>query len=126
PMTPVTDELMQSGLPVEEDVALIPRQETPFNAEFPLHHWWSWITPEPLFYVRSHFQVPVLAAVAWRLAIEGEVARPLTLSPADLQGLPRHRHVALLECAGNRRMEYEPCPPGVPWRDGAVSTAEWE
>src|SRR5207249_6577847 len=96
------------------------------NAEFPLHDWWSWITPAPLFYVRSHFPVPVLDPGPWRLAIEGEVERPLTLSLADLRGLPRFRHTALLECAGNRRTEYEPCPPGVPWQDGAVSTAEWE
>src|SRR5690349_17049693 len=118
-MTLVTDERMKSGLPDDGCAALITRQETPYNAEFPAHHWWSWITPTPLFYVRSHFPVPAIDPECWRLTIEGEVERPLTVSLADLQRLSRHRHVALLECAGNRRTEYKPCPPGVQWQDGA-------
>jgi DMSO/TMAO reductase YedYZ molybdopterin-dependent catalytic subunit len=125
-MTPVMDELMQNSLPLEGDVTLIPRQETPYNAEFPIHSWWSWITPAPLFYVRSHFPVPNLESGAWRLSIEGEVERPQTLTLADIGSLPRHQHTAVLECAGNRRTEFEPCPPGVQWRDGAVSNAVWE
>lgn len=125
-MALVTDERMKSGLPCAEEPALIPRQEAPYNAESPVHRWWSWLTPTPLFYVRSHFPVPALNPESWRLTVEGEVERPLALGMAELQSLPRHRHVALLECAGNRRTEFEPCPPGVQWRDGAVSTAEWE
>ena len=125
-MTSVADELLRRGLNLESDATLIPRQAAPYNAEFPIHQWWSWITPTPLFYVRSHFPVPTLDASAWHLAIEGEVERSLTLRLSDLQRLPRQRYVALVECAGNRRTEYEPCPPGVPWRDGAVSNVEWE
>jgi DMSO/TMAO reductase YedYZ molybdopterin-dependent catalytic subunit len=125
-MSQVTDDPTRNGLAPSGDAALIPRQEAPYNAEFPVHHWWSWITPAPLFYVRSHFPVPKFDPGAWQLAIEGAVERPLTLRLADLERLPRHRCVALLECAGNRRTEYEPCSSGVPWQDGAVSTAQWE
>ena len=120
------DELARNGLPVEAEPALVPRQTAPDNAEFPIQQWWSWITPTRLFYVRSHFAVPALDPASWRLVVDGEVERPLALSLADLQALPRQRRVATLECAGNRRTEFEPRPPGVPWQDGAVSSAEWE
>jgi DMSO/TMAO reductase YedYZ molybdopterin-dependent catalytic subunit len=124
--TATLDELSRNGLSVEGQAALVPRQTAPDNAEFPIHQWWSWITPTGLFYVRSHFAVPLLEAASWRLVIEGEVERPLALSLDDLQRLPGQRRVVTLECAGNRRTEFEPKPPGVPWRDGAVSSAEWE
>jgi DMSO/TMAO reductase YedYZ molybdopterin-dependent catalytic subunit len=120
------DELAHNGLLADSEPALLPRQSEPENAECPLHQWWSWITPNRLFYVRSHFPVPTLDAAAWRLVVEGEVERPLSLSLEELQALPRQRRVATLECAGNRRTEFEPKPPGVPWQDGAVSNAEWE
>jgi DMSO/TMAO reductase YedYZ molybdopterin-dependent catalytic subunit len=120
------EELARNGLEDQSPPALIPRQTAPDNAEFPLHHWWSWITPNSLFYVRSHFPVPTLDPEAWRLSIEGEVEQPLTLSLDDLRALPRRRLISTLECAGNRRTEFQPPPPGVPWQDGAVSNAEWE
>lgn len=120
------DELARNGLRSDAEPALVPRQAEPDNAEFPLHQWWSWLTPARLFYVRSHFAVPALDPTLWRLIVEGEVERPLVLTLAELQGMSRQRRMATLECAGNRRTEFEPKPPGVPWRDGAVSNAEWE
>lgn len=126
PSTPSLDELTRSGLAAAGDPALIPRQTAPDNAECPVHHWWSWITPSRLFYVRSHFPAPALDSAGWRLVVDGAVERPLELTLAELQALPRQRRVVMLECAGNRRTEFEPRPPGVPWQDGAVSSAEWE
>jgi DMSO/TMAO reductase YedYZ molybdopterin-dependent catalytic subunit len=120
------DELMRNGLAASPGPALIPRQTAPDNAEFPVHDWWSWITPNPLFYIRSHFPVPRLDPATWRLTIEGEVERPQTLGLKELRELRSERQVATLVCAGNRRTEFEPKPPGVPWRDGAVSNAVWE
>jgi DMSO/TMAO reductase YedYZ molybdopterin-dependent catalytic subunit len=120
------DQLARNGLAPPSQPELVPRQTAPDNAEFPLHDWWSWITPNRLFYVRSHFPVPRLDPTTWRLVIDGEVEQPVTLSLADLQEMPRRRRVVTLVCAGNRRTEFEPKPPGVPWRDGAISTAEWE
>jgi DMSO/TMAO reductase YedYZ molybdopterin-dependent catalytic subunit len=118
--------LARNGLATTADAALVPRQTAPDNAEFPVHRWWSWITPSPLFYIRSHFPVPGLDRAAWRLTVDGEVEQPLSLSFSDLEALPRRRAVATLVCAGNRRTEFAPCPPGVPWQDGAISNAEWE
>lgn len=119
-------ELARNRLDRAEEPALIPRQTAPDNAEFPLHRWWSWITPNHLFYLRSHFPVPALDPASFRLEVDGEVEQPLSLSLAEVAELPRHRIVATLVCAGNRRTEFQPVPPGVPWQDGAVSNAEWE
>lgn len=120
------EELAQNGLDLPEEPARVSRQTAPDNAEFPIHHWWSWITPNRLFYLRNHFPVPALDPAAFRLEVDGEVEQPLSLGLADLAELPRRRIVATLVCAGNRRTEFEPRPPGVPWQDGAVSNAEWE
>ena len=46
------------------------------------------LTPVERFYVRSHLPVPAtLDAAAWRLAVDGEVETPLSLSEADLRAL---------------------------------------
>jgi DMSO/TMAO reductase YedYZ molybdopterin-dependent catalytic subunit len=120
------EKFAKNGLSLEAEPALITRQSEPENAELPLRQWWSWITPSRLFYVRSHFAVPAFDAEPWRLVVEGEVERPLVMTLAELRGMPRHGQMVTLECAGNRRTEFEPTPPGVPWRDGAVSNAAWE
>jgi DMSO/TMAO reductase YedYZ molybdopterin-dependent catalytic subunit len=120
------EELARNGLDLPERAARIPRQTAPDNAEFPLHQWWSWITPNHLFYRRNHFPIPALDPTAYRLEVDGEVEQARSLSLTDLAALPRRHVVATLVCAGNRRTEFEPKPPGVPWQDGAVSNAEWE
>jgi DMSO/TMAO reductase YedYZ molybdopterin-dependent catalytic subunit len=126
PLESSLEELTRNCLAAEAQTALIARQTAPDNAELPVHHWWSWITPNPLFYVRSHFPVPQIDVSAWRLVVDGEVERPIELRLEDLQGMRPQGRTVTLECAGNRRTEFEPRPPGVPWQDGAVSSAEWE
>jgi len=83
------------------------------------------ITPEPDFFVRSHFEVPDLDAASHMLTIEGAVANRIELSIDDLRAMPQHTIVATLECAGNNRTAMNPLPPGEPWNGGAVSTAAW-
>src|SRR5262249_25196173 len=50
---------------------------------------------------RDHFSEPELSLSAWKLKIEGAVARPIELTFADLLEAPSHNIEALLECAGN-------------------------
>ena len=83
------------------------------------------ITPEPAFFVRSHFEVPDLDTATHVLTIEGAVGNRLELSIDDLRAMPQHTTVATLECAGNNRTAMNPLPPGEPWNGGAVSTATW-
>src|SRR5579864_2973150 len=115
----------QSGpieLPGEDD--LIIRSFRFVDLETPVEYFNTWLTPVPHFFVRNHMHEPSeLEAATWRLAIGGEVDKPLTLSLSDLAKLESHAVVNTLECAGNGRGLYRPQVPGVQWQKGAVSTA---
>src|SRR6476620_1724633 len=104
---------------------LVVVKRAPFNAETP--PWALGLTPTPTdhFYVRSHFPVPTIVPEEWRLHIEGAVARPVTLTLADVQAAPAREIAAVLECAGNDRLGMTPLPPGEPWGGGAVSLGAW-
>jgi len=73
----------------------------PQNLSYPLQAIKGTITPPELFFVRDHFSEPELSLSAWKLKIEGAVARPIELTFADLLEAPSHNIEALLECAGN-------------------------
>lgn len=105
--------------------ALIPRQTSPDNLEFPFRTLDRFVTPNDLFYVRSHFPVPKLDAGGWRLKVEGAVERPLHLTYEEIRKMPGRTLTATLECAGNSRAFLVPKAKGVPWELGAVSNAEW-
>lgn len=104
---------------------LIARSVRPEDLETPVHLLTSWITPNDLFYVRSHFYTPSFEPGAWRLRIDGDVDRPLELTLGDIRSLPSAGLVATLECAGNGRALFDPPVAGVQWERGAVGTAAW-
>ncbi|HEX8153924.1 MAG TPA: sulfite oxidase, partial [Thermoanaerobaculia bacterium] len=97
----------------------------PVNAETPLELLTDYLTPNDLFFVRSHWvpQMPDLRT--WRLRVEGEVSKPLTLSLAELKKMKAAETTCVLQCAGNGRGLQEPIIPGVQWRYGAVGNARW-
>src|SRR5437763_1140734 len=64
--------------------SLIARQRNPDNLEFPFPALGSFLTPNHLFYVRSHFTVPSLDAGSWRLKIEGAVKKPVEMTYDEL------------------------------------------
>lgn len=97
----------------------------PENSETPLADVHGWVTPTRLFFVRNHFEVPPIDAVAWRLSVGGRVSKPLCLSWNELNQLPQRTILATLECAGNGRSFLAQKVPGVPWGAGAVAHAEW-
>jgi DMSO/TMAO reductase YedYZ molybdopterin-dependent catalytic subunit len=47
------------------------------------------------------------------------------LDLARLRLMPRRTMTVVLECAGHRRNEFQPLPPGLPWACGAVAEAQW-
>lgn len=116
-----TDDVANGQRPGE----LIVRKSAPQNLEMPFAALASFQTPNEMFYIRNHFDVPQVPLAAWRLKIEGAVERPLTLMYDDLVQLPARRQVALLECAGNGRASLQPRAKGVQWELGAVGNAEW-
>jgi DMSO/TMAO reductase YedYZ molybdopterin-dependent catalytic subunit len=77
------------------------------------------------FYVRNHFQIPLLESGEWRLEVGGLVDRPLRLGLRDLRTMRTQSLVVTLECAGNGRSLLQPRAEGEQWGLGAVSTAEW-
>lgn len=104
---------------------LIVRSPRPEDLETPVHLLTSWITPNDLFYVRSHFYTPSIEAGAWRLRVDGDVGAPLELTLGEIRALPAATLVVTLECAGNGRAFFDPPVAGVQWEKGAVGTAAW-
>lgn len=122
------------SLPLPQDPAveipgedgLIVRSLRFVDLETPVEYLDSWLTPVPHFFVRNHMQEPSeLASEDWRLTVDGEVEKPVTLSLTDLSKIETHSVVNTLECAGNGRSLHRPKVPGVQWGKGAVSTARF-
>ncbi|MDP2389532.1 MAG: molybdopterin-dependent oxidoreductase, partial [Acidobacteriota bacterium] len=105
---------------------LIVRSMRPPDFETPVSLLDSFITPNDLFYVRSHLPVPAqLDAATWALKVGGEVNSPLSLSIDEIKKLPAVTVTVTLECAGNGRAFFEPAVAGIQWEKGAVSTARF-
>jgi DMSO/TMAO reductase YedYZ molybdopterin-dependent catalytic subunit len=108
------------------DAGLVVHRAHPLNCETSIPALIGGVVmPNAHFYVRNHFQIPILDPSSWRLEVGGLVERPMRLSLRDLHNMPSHTSVVTLECAGNGRFLMDPVVPGEQWRFGAVSTAEW-
>src|SRR3954449_11353976 len=112
--------------------AAVPRPESMLqmngyavNAETPLALLTDYVTPNELFFVRSHWIPRTPDPKKWRLTIDGEVERRAQLTLSDLKKLPRAEATCVLQCAGNGRGLYAPTVPGVQWRYGAAGNARW-
>ena len=108
-----------------EHPGLVVRQKSPLNLEFQFATLSDWLTPVDQYYVRSHFPAPKIAAKDWCLNVEGAVETPLALTLDDIRALPSTGLAAVMECAGNGRVFYEPAREGLQWQSGAVGNAEW-
>ncbi|MGA3211101.1 MAG: sulfite oxidase [Terriglobales bacterium] len=118
----------QKGPPVDiaGEEGMIVRSYRFLDLETPVEYLNVWLTPVEHFFVRNHMHEPsVLDAEAWRLDINGEVDKSLTLTLHDLWKLEQHSVVNTLECPGNGRGLFRPQVPGIQWMKGAVSTARF-
>ncbi len=104
---------------------MIIREKEPANLEMPFGLLDGFITPNELFYIRSHFPVAPVDLASWRLKIEGAVERPFELTYEQLRKRPSKTIAATLECAGNSRVFLVPKVKGTQWELGAVGNAEW-
>jgi sulfite oxidase len=107
------------------EAGLIVRSTRPLDAETPGEAFDRFLTPNRLFFIRSHFGPPAVGLAPWRLEVDGLVDRPLSLGLDDLKGLPTATLPAVLQCSGNGRNNFSPTIPGVDWGRGAVGNAEW-
>ena len=76
----------------------------------------SWITPNEKFFSISHFDRPTVDASTWKLAVDGLVRTPLSLSLEDIKARPRQEVVFTVECSGNH---------GIPFFIGGIGNARW-
>jgi DMSO/TMAO reductase YedYZ molybdopterin-dependent catalytic subunit len=76
----------------------------------------SRITPTDEFFIVSHYGEPAIDPAAWRLGITGLVARPESLSLADVRARRRREVEFTMECSGNT---------GPPFLIGAIGNARW-
>jgi DMSO/TMAO reductase YedYZ molybdopterin-dependent catalytic subunit len=104
---------------------LIQMNGYPIDAETPLDELTTYITPNDLFFVRSHWNPTMPDRKTWALTIDGEVEKPLRLTAADLAKMPQASATCVLQCAGNGRSLHKPVVPGVQWGQGAVGNARW-
>ena len=110
-------------------VELIVQGERPLVLETPEHELDDAVTPYAKFFVRNNGQIPQPLQGdpnGWRIAIEGEVNTPLTLSLGELRS--RFQNVTRqlqMECGGNGRAFFQPQTRGNQWGNGAIGNAEY-
>ena len=101
--------------------------DRPINCETPVTLLDDDITPNDLHFVRNNGHLPLRAQGQdlsnWSLTIDGEVAKPLKLSLADLKRHERVERALVVECAGNGRAAFNPPASGNQWTLGAVGCA---
>ncbi len=101
---------------------VIPWLDQPPEPPFPDTRFLKWedldsfLTPPAEFFIVSHYGNPAVDPATWRLAIGGLVAKPQSLSLADLRSRPRREVTFTLECSGNH---------GYPFVIGAIGNARW-
>lgn len=111
--------------PPARDEYMLQQNGYAVNAETPLELLTDYLTPNELFFVRSHWVPHTPELSKWQLVVDGAVERPLTLSLAQLRQMPATEATCVLQCAGNGRALHDPALPGVQWRYGAVGNAKW-
>lgn len=99
----------------------------PLNAETPVEHLRSWITPNSVFFDRNQGAIPPrrISLQKWSLSITGEVKSNLTLSFDEILNLPKVISANTLECSGNSRSLLSEKASGNPWTLGGVGNAVW-
>lgn len=75
----------------------------------------SRLTRGDQFFVINHYGQPTINARRWRIAVTGLVARPQSLSLAELCDRPRREIEFAMECSGNT---------GLPFFTGASGTRD--
>jgi len=110
------------AFPGQSDEQVLPWLDQPPEPPFPDTRFLKWeeldsfFTDPEKFMIVSHYFNPVVDPVSYRLGIGGLVAKPQSLSLADLVARPRREVTFTLECSGNH---------GFPFVIGAIGNARW-
>jgi DMSO/TMAO reductase YedYZ molybdopterin-dependent catalytic subunit len=85
------------------------------------------LTPIESFFVRNNGLTPEVDVERWTLTIDGEVDNPRRFTLPQLRAEFETVSVtAVIECAGNGRVEFAPATDGLQWSNGAVACGRWE
>ena len=108
---------------------LVVLNDRPINAETPPHLLDDAITPNDRHFVRNNGHPPGSAydpdTSEWKLTIDGEVHRPLTLSLDQLKRFKQVTYALQVECGGNGRAGFNPPAKGNQWTFGAIGCARY-
>lgn len=119
--------LAEEGFMIENKDGLTVLNDRPVNAECPPQLLDDDVTPNSRHFVRNNGIPPTkVDAADWKLQIDGEVVKPMTLSIDDLK--KNFEVVTLqlvLECGGNGRAFFDPKAHGNQWTYGAVACSRW-
>ena len=118
---PLTTAFPQKG-------AMILQRTRPPLLETPFEVYDSGVfTPNDRFYVRWHWAVipTEVDTDKFRLAVHGDVDKPLSLSLQEIMSLPQVEIAAVNQCSGNSRGFFQPRVAGGEWGNGAMGNALW-
>jgi DMSO/TMAO reductase YedYZ molybdopterin-dependent catalytic subunit len=87
----------------------------PLCAETPVAALQCATTPAESVYIRSNFETPD-AHDAWTVRVTGVVQRPISLTLADIAGLPQRSVHVTMECAGNWSRQHYHMERRLPFR----------
>ncbi len=100
--------------------------DRPLNAETPAEALRSWITANSAFFHRNQSEMKAAISLEeWRLSVDGEVKKAVSLSYNEIISLPKAINAGTLECAGNGRSLLKEKASGNPWTIGGVGNAVW-
>jgi sulfane dehydrogenase subunit SoxC len=113
--------------PYEKDVLRIPVAPTFTDSWTPLQDLVGAITPNSLFYERTHAGVPQIDPAQHRLMVHGMVERPTIFTMPDLKRFPAVSVIHFLECSGNSGSQWKESTlkPTAQEAHGLVSCTEW-
>lgn len=117
------------GLPEKHNDMLVHTMR-PINGEPRPYMLDDEVTPTDKHFVRNNGLIPPQAlsrdAKGWRLGIQGQVEKELSISLDELKSMPSIEGAYLIECGGNGRALFEPPVRGNQWERGAVSCSLWK
>ena len=109
-----------------QKLPLIQLADRPVLLETPRPYFLTPFTPNAAFYVRWHLDnIPNAVNLSeWRLFVDGNVEKPLSLSMSDLiNKFPPTTVAAVNQCSGNSRSRFQPRVPGAQWGNGSMGNA---
>jgi sulfane dehydrogenase subunit SoxC len=92
----------------------------------PIHELNGIITPNGLFFNRSHGGTAIIDPNKFRLMIHGLVKKPIVLTLDELKKYPRESRIHFIECPANGSAEWRaPQFNSIQFTKGMMSSAEW-